>query len=56
MSDTQLWGDQYSGTSNDVFDMQESVSRAIVGELKLKLTPAGGAANRPQALYGCTGV
>jgi serine/threonine protein kinase/tetratricopeptide (TPR) repeat protein len=38
-SDTHLWADQYPGTLDDVFDMQEKVSRAIVEGLKLKLTP-----------------
>jgi len=40
ISDTPLWADQRSGTLDDVFDMQEKVSRAIVEGLKLKLTPA----------------
>ncbi len=39
-SDTHLWADQYPGTLDDVFDMQEKISRAIVDELKLKLTTA----------------
>ena len=39
-SDTHLWSDNYSGTMDDVFDMQEKVSRAIVEGLRLKLTPA----------------
>jgi TolB-like protein/tRNA A-37 threonylcarbamoyl transferase component Bud32/cytochrome c-type biogenesis protein CcmH/NrfG len=39
-SDTPLWSDQRSGTLDDVFDMQEKVSRAIVDGLRLKLTPA----------------
>ncbi len=39
-SDTPLWADQRSGTLDDVFDMQDRVSRAIVDGLRLKLTPA----------------
>ena len=39
-SDTHLWADKYNGTLDDVFAMQEKVSRAIVEGLKLKLTPA----------------
>jgi TolB-like protein/thioredoxin-like negative regulator of GroEL len=39
-SDTHLWSDNYSGTMDDVFDMEENVSHAIVEGLKLKLTPA----------------
>jgi tetratricopeptide (TPR) repeat protein len=39
-NDTHLWAGQYPGTLDDVFDMQEKVSRAIVEALQLKLTPA----------------
>ncbi len=38
-SDVHLWADKYTGTMDDVFDMQERVSRAIVEALKLTLTP-----------------
>jgi TolB-like protein/DNA-binding winged helix-turn-helix (wHTH) protein len=38
-SDTHLWAGQYPGTLDNVFDMQEKVSRAIVAGLKLRLTP-----------------
>jgi non-specific serine/threonine protein kinase len=38
-NDTYLWADKYDGTLGDVFDIQESVSRAIIDSLKLKLTP-----------------
>ena len=37
-NDTHLWSEKYSGTLDDVFDIQERVSRAIVGALKLKLS------------------
>ena len=40
ISDTPLWADQRSGKLDDVFEMQERISRAIVEGLKLKLTPA----------------
>jgi len=38
-SDVHLWAEKYTGTVEDVFDMQEKVSRAIVEALKLELTP-----------------
>jgi len=38
-TDVHLWAEKYSGTLDDVFDVQEKVSRAIVAALKLKLTP-----------------
>ena len=39
VNDTHLWAEKYSGTLDDVFDIQEQVSRSIVDALKLKLTP-----------------
>ena len=39
-SETNLWADQYDGILDNVFDMQEKVSHAIVEGLKLKLTTA----------------
>jgi non-specific serine/threonine protein kinase len=38
-NDTHLWAEKYNGTLNDVFDIQEKVSRSIVDALKLKLSP-----------------
>jgi len=38
-TDTHLWAEKYTGTLDDVFDIQEKVSRSIVGELELRLTP-----------------
>jgi non-specific serine/threonine protein kinase len=38
-NDVHLWAKKYSGTMDDVFDIQEKVSRSIVDALKLKLTP-----------------
>jgi len=38
-NDAYLWADKYSGTLDDVFDIQERVSRAIVGSLKLRFSP-----------------
>ena len=38
-SDSHLWSEKYNGTLEDVFDIQEKVSRSIVDALKLKLTP-----------------
>jgi TolB-like protein/tetratricopeptide (TPR) repeat protein len=37
-NDTQLWSDKYSGTLDDVFDLQERVSRQIVHALDVTLT------------------
>lgn len=37
-SDANLWSEKYSGTLNDIFEMQESVSRSIVEALKIKLS------------------
>jgi len=38
-SDEHMWANKYDGTLDDVFDIQESVSRSIVDSLKLKLSP-----------------
>jgi eukaryotic-like serine/threonine-protein kinase len=40
LSDAQLWAEKYSGTMDDVFDVQERVSRAIVDALDVALSPA----------------
>jgi len=37
--DAHLWTEKYSGVIDDVFDIQEKVSRSIADALKLKLTP-----------------
>ena len=37
-TDTQLWGDKYGGTMDDVFELQERVSREIVKALGVTLT------------------
>jgi TolB-like protein/Flp pilus assembly protein TadD len=39
-SDAQVWAEKYSGTLDDVFDIQEKLSRHIVEALRLRLTPA----------------
>jgi non-specific serine/threonine protein kinase len=39
VTDAHLWAEKYSGTLDDVFDIQEKVSRAIVEALKMKLSP-----------------
>ena len=39
-SDAQLWAEKYNGTMDDVFDVQERVSRAIVDALDLTLSAA----------------
>lgn len=38
-SDAHLWAEKYSGTLDDVFDIQEKVSRSIVDALKVELSP-----------------
>ena len=38
-SDAQIWADKYGGTLDDVFDIQERVSRSIVDALEIRLTP-----------------
>jgi hypothetical protein len=37
-TDAQLWAEKFSGTMDDVFDVQERVSRAIVGALQVTLS------------------
>jgi eukaryotic-like serine/threonine-protein kinase len=37
-NDAHLWAEKYSGSLDDVFDIQEKVSRSILEALKLKLT------------------
>ena len=38
-ADAPLWADKYSGTLDDVFDIQERLSRQIVEALRVRLTP-----------------
>jgi TolB-like protein len=38
-NDAHVWAEKYSGNLDDVFDIQERVSRSIVEALKLRLTP-----------------
>jgi len=49
VNDAQLWADKYGGVLDDVFDMQERVSRAIVDALEIHLSPqeVAGIAERP---------
>jgi TolB-like protein len=39
LTDTHLWAEKYAGTLDDIFDVQEKVSRAITDALKIKLRP-----------------
>jgi len=39
-TDLHLWAKKYSGTLDDVFDIQEKVSRSIADALKIKLSPS----------------
>ena len=38
-TDVHLWAEKYSGTVDDVFDLQERLSRQIVEALRITLTP-----------------
>src|SRR5262249_34194960 len=38
-NDTHLWGEKYNGELDDVFEIQERVSRSIVEALRLALSP-----------------
>ena len=38
-TDAHLWAEKYSGTLEDVFDLQEQISRRIVEALKVALAP-----------------
>jgi non-specific serine/threonine protein kinase len=38
-SDAHIWAEKYRGTLDDVFDIQETVSRSIADVMQLKLTP-----------------
>jgi eukaryotic-like serine/threonine-protein kinase len=38
MTDAHLWAEKYGGTMDDVFEVQERISRAIVEELRARLT------------------
>jgi eukaryotic-like serine/threonine-protein kinase len=38
-TDSLLWAEKYAGSPNDVFAIQEELSRKIVAALKLKLSP-----------------
>ncbi|MFC1563622.1 protein kinase [candidate division KSB1 bacterium] len=38
-TDAHLWAEKYKGTLDDIFDIQEKVSRSIVDALKVKLSP-----------------
>lgn len=37
--DVNVWADRFTGTVDDLFDIQESISRRIVEALKIRLTP-----------------
>jgi len=39
ITDAHLWAEKYSGSLDDVFDIQEKVSRSIVDSLNIKLNP-----------------
>jgi len=38
ITDTHIWSDKYNGRLDDVFDIQEKVSRSIADALKMKLS------------------
>jgi len=37
-TDTHIWAEKYSGTLNNIFNIQENISRAIVDSLKVRLS------------------
>ena len=39
-TDMHVWSEKFSGTLDDVFDIQERVARAITAALKVRLTPS----------------
>jgi len=39
LTDTHIWAEKFGGTLDDIFDIQEKVSRSIADTLKLKLSP-----------------
>jgi len=39
INDSHIWAEKYNGILDDIFDIQEKVSRSIVDALKLKLSP-----------------
>jgi len=39
ITDSHLWAEKFSGTLDDIFDIQEKVSRAIADSLEIKLSP-----------------
>jgi adenylate cyclase len=43
-TDTQVWAERYDRTLDDIFAIQDDISKAIVAALKLKLLPAEKAA------------
>ncbi len=55
INDAHLWAEKYSGTLDDVFDIQEKVSCSIVDALKLKLNTKEQQqiAERPIGRYCC---
>jgi len=40
VEDAHIWVEEYDGTMDDVFDIQEKVSRSIVEALKIELNPS----------------
>ena len=38
INDSHIWAEKYTGTLEDIFDIQEKVSNSIAGALKLKLS------------------
>ena len=39
LNDSHIWAEKFSGALDDIFDIQEKVSRAITDALKIKLSP-----------------
>ena len=45
-NDSQVWGERYDRDLNDIFALQDEISKAIVAALKLTLLPGGKAGPR----------
>jgi len=39
INDSHIWAEKYTGTLDDIFDIQEKVSQAITDALKIRLSP-----------------
>ena len=52
-TDTQIWAERYDRTLDDIFAIQDEISKAIVTALKVKLLPAEKAAIEQRSTTNC---